>query len=278
MSLSSLQLDAFFETAKTLHFSKAAKNIGLTQSALSQRIAALEENLGAALFVRQSSGIRLTEPGEKLLRYCKIARELEQEIISPLRQGLTSKLTGVLRIAGFSTVLRSKVLPRLSPTLLQNPGIQIEILNREMRDLPLLLRSGNVDFIFTDAVIRKEGVVSHLFTEEEYVLIESKSKNMCEIYLDHDLEDQTTFQFLKFNRIPTQNIRRSFLDEIYSIIDAVELGLGKAVVPKHLIEGNKKLKIITGLKPLKISVYFHHLEQPYYSKLHQAVTDIFSQS
>lgn len=67
MSLSSLHLDAFFTAAQLLNFSQAAKQLHITQSALSQRIKALEEDLSLRLFVRKPRGVELSVAGERLL-------------------------------------------------------------------------------------------------------------------------------------------------------------------------------------------------------------------
>ena len=56
MGLSSLQLDAFFAAAKALNFSQAAEDLHITQSALSQRIKALEKDLDLTLFTRLPRG------------------------------------------------------------------------------------------------------------------------------------------------------------------------------------------------------------------------------
>ncbi len=84
MSLSSLHLDAFFAAAQSLNFSRAARDLHITQSALSQRVKALEEDLGLTLFVRLPRGVQLTEAGERLLRYCQARSSLESELIEHL--------------------------------------------------------------------------------------------------------------------------------------------------------------------------------------------------
>src|SRR5438876_936300 len=114
MSLSSSQLDAFVEVSRLKSFSKAAKSIHLTQSALSQRIAHLEEDLGTALFIRESAGLRLTTVGEELLQYCRNRASLEEECVSRIRNAHGDTMVGVVRIGAYSTVMRSIVLPSLS--------------------------------------------------------------------------------------------------------------------------------------------------------------------
>ena len=61
MKLNSSQLEAFSTIAKTLNFTRAAEQLHVTQSALSQRIAKLEGDLEATLFVRDRNALRLTD-------------------------------------------------------------------------------------------------------------------------------------------------------------------------------------------------------------------------
>ena len=60
-------IEDFVEVVRTRHFSKAAENLYITQSAVSFRIRQLEQGLGVNLFIRQRNNIQLTAPGERLL-------------------------------------------------------------------------------------------------------------------------------------------------------------------------------------------------------------------
>ena len=272
MSLSSNQLDAFSEIAKTGSFSKAAKNLALTQSALSQRIMNLEEELGTALLIRASTGIRTTAAGEELLRYCQSRANLETECLSLLKQTRPGALAGTIRIGGYSTVMRSLALPSLANLLARYPELRLEIVTKEMRDLPGLLRTGATDYIFVDHPLEKRELESHLLGYEEYVLIESRAaQGNRDVIFDHDAEDDTTFRFFETQEKPAKKPNRSFLDEIYGIIDGVALGLGRAVVPKHLIAVDKRVRTVSGLKTLLSPVYLACYQQSISTQLHQAV-------
>src|SRR5215204_5464509 len=107
MTLPAHQLDAFHAVAETGGFSRAAKRLGVTQPALSQRIQQLETELKRRLFVRSPSGVTVTEAGARLLRYCEVKRALESEVLDDLaveQQGMaTVDLSGTLRVAAFSS-------------------------------------------------------------------------------------------------------------------------------------------------------------------------------
>jgi hypothetical protein len=61
--------------------------------------------------------------------------------------------------------------------------------------------------------------------------------------------------------------RRSYMGEVYGIITGVEQGLGRAVMSRHLLRGNPKIKILKGYK--------RYFQQPYYSRLHAEVVRQF---
>jgi len=268
MSLSSAQLDALNELAKSKSFSRAAKNLALTQSALSQRIAKLEAELGTSLLIREPKGIRFTAAGEKLLRYCQLKASLEAACLADLHDPDSAALKGTIRVGGYSTLMRSVVLPALGPALSRNPQVTIELFTKEMAELTSLLRTGEADFVFMDKASESAGVESLFLGYEEYVLVGPKTKKPPDdLFLDHDQEDQTTFRFLALQRQKNQKVRRSFLDEIYGILDGVALGLGKAVVPLHLAEEDGRVLIARESTPMLVPVYLHYYRQPFYTEL-----------
>lgn len=276
LSLNSSQLDAFFACARHKSFTQAADRLHVTQSALSQRIKNLEEELGTTLFIRERSGIRLTESGEKLLRYCQTREHIESELIERIQSNDQNQLRGVVRIGGFSSVVRSVVLPALSNLLRTHPGIQLKLATHELHELPPLLKSGAIDFMILDEDFQQEGVRSHVLGEEKNVLIQKRGYNGPDVYLDHDEDDKTTVRYLK--RKSATGLTRRYLDDIYGIIDGVKLGLGRAVVPLHLVSKATEIEIVDSSKSLSAPVVLHYYEQPYYSKLHQAVLSALTEN
>jgi DNA-binding transcriptional LysR family regulator len=274
MGLSSLHLDAFYAAAKALNFSQAAKELHITQSALSQRIKSLEEELGLTLFVRMPRGVALTEAGTRLLRYCQARNSLEKELLEELTGTDSGGLGGQLRIGGFSSVVRSVLVPALSPLLRENPNVQAHFQNAEMRELPEMLLTGQVDFIVTDCEVHRADLISESLGEEEYVMVDSRDFPVPhEIYLDHDPEDRITAQFFAHNSKGVHSYKRSFMDETYAICDAAALGLGKAIVARHLIRGDDRLVIVDGYRSMFVPVMLHYLQHPFYTALQKRVLE-----
>lgn len=266
MSLSSLFLDAFYTCAQTAHFTKAAERLNITQSALSQRIKNLEEELGLTLFIRDRSGLRLTEAGERLLRYCQTKDSLEQEALSTMKARFNGSRRRHIRVGGYSSVMRSLILPKLK-VLMKDDSTSLKFTTREVHELPALFRSGEIDYMILDDVFHMEGVAHLRIGTEENVLVQKKNYKGPDIYLDHDEKDMTTVRFLK--KRSSSDLERIYLDDIYGIIDGVRLGFGKAVVPLHLIENDSNLEVVSERKSLHSPIVLHYYEQPFYTQLHQ---------
>ena len=274
MSLSSLQLDAFLTLAQNGNFSVAAGKLNITQSALSQRIQNLEDELESTLFVRDPKKLTLTPLGHELLRYCQSKAALEEEFLKKQKVS-ANELVGTARIAGFSTVVRSVILPALRNIALENSKLQFEFLTKEIRDLFPALEKGETDFIVTNEKLQRQGIEVHFLGFEVNVLVRSKNqKTTSDLFLDHDYEDATTNTFLQSQVKKIEKLRRSYFDEIYTIIDGVALGYGRAVVPAHLVNANKELEIVPEFRPLKTPVYLSYFTKSYYPALHQKIIDV----
>lgn len=272
MSLPSLQLDAFYALARAGHFTRAAERLHITQSALSQRIQNLERELETTLFIRDRQGARLTQEGLELLRYCQAKEGLESEFLSLLRSKTPRSLAGRIRLGGYSSVLHSLVVPALAPLLKRHESVRLYCLAREVYELPGLLQQGEVDFIVLDRRWEREGVASLLLGHENHVLVERKDYKGPEVYIDHDERDELTFRYFS-QRKKGWSGQRHFLDDIHGLIEGVRNGLGRAVLPRHLIEGDSELRIVDPTHVLRVPVYLHHFEQPFYSRLHAATIE-----
>jgi len=267
VKITSHQLEAFYQTAKTKSFSRAAEALAVTQSALSQRVANLESDLGVTLFIRDPAGPALTPAGELLLRHCQMTDSLEQELLGQLKSE-KGEPAGVLRVAAYSSVLRSVVVPALAPWLRANPKVSVQFKSYEMIELPEVLKTAEADFVIADHRFGKRGVAETVLGEEEYLVIESaKYAAPVDLFLDHDPDDTATADF--FGK--QGKYRRAYMGDVYGIITGVENGLGRAVMSRHLIEDNSKIKVVRGFKRHVREVVLHHWEQPYYSRLHTEV-------
>ncbi len=276
--LSQRKLEAFYSLSRTGSFSKAANELCLTQSALSQRIALLEESLGRKLFIREKNSVEHTHAGERLLRFCHIKYSLEDELLNDIALSDQSQLSGSLTIACFSSLMRSAVMPTLSPLLLENPGIQIDLKTRDLVELPKMLYQSKADFIISQSPLDRIGFNSVVIGHEINVLIESiNDRAVKDVYLDHNIGDHFNESFLRAQPdFSNKLIKRAFVGDIYGMIDGISLGLGRGVVPMHLLRDIKNIRQVGGSKSQDTPCLLHYSSSPCLSKLHLKVIELLT--
>ena len=104
-------VEAFLSVAQHHSFRKAAAELGVTPSAISQTVRVLEERVGAALFVRTTRSVGLTEAGERFLTRAKPAFE-ELVAASDVARDLGQRPSGLLRLSVPSAVVTRAVRAR----------------------------------------------------------------------------------------------------------------------------------------------------------------------
>jgi DNA-binding transcriptional LysR family regulator len=274
MNISREHAKAFLALTRKKSFSAASEALGITQAAFSIRIQRLEEELQHTLVVRNKSGATLTEAGTKFLAYCEMIESLESEFLDEFTQD-NQHLKGALRIGTFSTVGRSIVLPVFQNFLREHPQVHFSYMMKELRELPDLLMSSEMDFVFLDQPLQKEGIESILLGHEEYVFITSASQDTNQdIYLNHDEKDMMSFRYYEHLKTPVKQLKRKYLDEIYSVIDGVAEGWGVSILPEHLIKNDKRIKIVNPKKKLSSPVYLCFRSRPYYPKVLQTALEL----
>lgn len=132
-------LQAFVVVARERSFTRAAAQMGLSRSALSHAMLALEARLGVRLLTRTTRSVSTTEAGARLLD--TVAPRLE-EIEAELGQlsAMRDKPAGTVRITAHDHAIGTALWPRLMPLLKQYPDIHIEF---------------SVDYGFTDIAAQR---------------------------------------------------------------------------------------------------------------------------
>lgn len=120
------ELQIFLVVARERSFTKAAGKLGVSQSALSHAIKALEERLNIRLLTRTTRSVAPTEAGERIIA-CLEPRiaDLEQELASLLQ--LNGTTSGNIRLSAGEHAVQSLVWPKLKPFLKKYPQINVEL-------------------------------------------------------------------------------------------------------------------------------------------------------
>jgi DNA-binding transcriptional LysR family regulator len=138
------QLRYFVAVAETLNFGRAAARLHMSQPPLSRQIKAFETELGTALFVRTSRGVRLSAAGNALLAD---ARRLlrEADAIAAGAHALGRGEIGSVRL-GFISTASYNVLPRVLPDFhRRRPGVRLHLQEATSDAQTAMLREGELD-------------------------------------------------------------------------------------------------------------------------------------
>jgi len=253
------------EVAEAGSFSAAADSLNLTQSAVSQQIAALERETGTKLLDRNHGSVRLTDPGAALVTHadavlCRL-EEAERELadIAELRGGR-------LRMVSFPTAgatLVARAVPAFSK---KYPEIELELGEAEPEDSVPRLKAGEYDlalaYDFDNVPFEDDRDIELEFLLEERLQIA--------VPLDHPLAKRKSVRLEEFAEEiwacgvrPSscrQNVmewsrsagfepRIDFASDDYQVIQSlVAAGMGVALLPELLLTGRNP-----GIRVLDIS-------------------------
>ncbi|MGX0961829.1 DNA-binding transcriptional LysR family regulator [Bradyrhizobium japonicum] len=148
-------VEAFLRVAQYRSFRRAAAELGVTPSAISQAVRALEARVGAALFIRTTRSVGLTEAGARFLSRAKPAFE-ELVAASEVARDLGQRPTGLLRLTVPRAVVPILLEPLIASFCKAYPEVEVEIAaGEELVDLAAKGFDAGVrmgQFIATDMV------------------------------------------------------------------------------------------------------------------------------
>src|SRR5262245_26386334 len=258
MMIAQAQLPTFVVVAELLNLSAAARKLGITQTGATQRIKSLEQSLGVTLFTRSRSGMRLTEEGRRLWRYCTEVSNLEGQLFSGIK-GVGQTREVELCIVGPMSLLAGRVAPRYREIAHKWPSLNLRFVIDSNANRLNQLKRGTCDlaFVFPHEVGLE--LDSKIVKPVEYVLVATaqwKDRPLKEILeteklLAYHPGDTTGIDYLKAFRLLDRFKRSRFcVSENITLIRLLELGLGFGVLPKEiadpLIQENKLISLNQG--------------------------------
>jgi len=269
------KLRIFHAVAEAGSFTRAAKGLGLSQSAVSRQVGTLETLLGTILFRRHARGVLLTEQGEALFgTAAEVAEKIAQA--EALASSDKDTLSGELRVTT-TVAFGSTWLPqRIREFLEMYPDVSIE----------LLLDDGEIDLSMrqADCAIRlyrphQPGLIARKLTRVKYsvyaapMYLDRKGEPMSAEDLDlHDLviyganaptmlADVNWLIFTGANPAHPRKPRAK-INNIYGVLKAVESGLGIGSLPDYMVSAEANLvRILTNVPSPMFEAYFTYPEE-----------------
>lgn len=265
----------FFTVAEAGSFTRAGEDLGLSQSAVSRQISALERELRAPLFHRHARGLLLTEQGDLLFR---AARDMKMRLeTTRARLSETSERpSGLLKVT--TTVgLGSLWLTQRIPEFLDlYPDINVEMLLSN-EELDLAMREADVAIRLRqptqpDLIQRRLFTVHfHIYASPDYIKRFGEPKSLDDLD-NHRLlafgGDQPSYllgvHWLSTAGRDLRNPRtyRAIINNISGLKTAVENGAGIAVLPDYVTDQNNQLvQILRDIEMPALESYLVYAEE-----------------
>lgn len=148
MDIDPRRLRVLLAVARTGGVLAAADELGITASAVSQQLNKLEDETGHAMVVRTPKGSVLTPAG---LAVAEAGEEIERALsVARARIEGGARIAGVVRVGGFTSFVRTVLIPRLPEWRAQYPQLQIRIVEDDFPALMRLLRQRQLDAVVVE--------------------------------------------------------------------------------------------------------------------------------
>ena len=161
--------ETFLTVCQTMNFTAAARQLNITQPAVSQHIHFLEEQYHTSLFIYQNKQLFLTRSGEILRRHLLTMKNDEKAVMEELKNNITGIET--LSIGATMTIGEYAIVDKLAGFLIQHPEINIHLHYGNTLQLLKLLNSGQISMAIVEGNYPKEYYSHKKYSTEDYIAV-----------------------------------------------------------------------------------------------------------
>ena len=250
-------VEAFYWVASLKSISRAADKLFLTQSAMSSRIATLEDELGVLLLDRRDKQFKLTVAGARFLVYAQKLLELQREVKAEMGSG--TPLAVSMRIGAIESVLHSWLIPWLEKLRQDQPGLELEL---TVETTPILMdhiQRGTLDLVFAVLPASADGVRNRALPFMEMAFVGNPALHTKRKYRLDELAEMELLTFQKgsqphvtlldlFRQHQLEPKRVHAISSISAMLQLVQGGFGVALLPRVAVQrlaGVANLKLLS---------------------------------
>ena len=207
------QYKIFYEVAKAGNISKAAKELYISQPAISKSISKLEDSLGVSLFTRNSRGVQLTSEGELLFHHTESAFEALSRGENELKR-IKDFNIGHLRIGVSNTLCKYILLPYLKGFIEKYPHVKITIESQSTTHTIAMLEQQHIDLgLIAEPSSRKPLIFVPVMNIQDIFV--STKPYLDNLYL-RESRNTDNFQTGNILLLDRNNMTRKYIDEYLS--------------------------------------------------------------
>lgn len=218
----------FHTVAKCKNISGAARELYISQPAISKAIARLEQNLETTLFLRSSRGVKLTETGEVLFSQIDTAFRAiehgEEQLIRMQKLGI-----GHLSIGASATLCKYVLLPVLQRFMKENPHIEVSITCQSTYETLDALEKGAIDIGLIGNIEHSENLcfIPALEVQDIFVTTQTYLDNLKERHMNIEFDFRNLIKEATLILLNKENISRQYVEKFLS---------AENLIPAHVME------------------------------------------
>ena len=269
-------LRAFMRVAEYGNFSRAAKQIGVTQSNLSKQVAALEEHLDVRLLSRTTRRLKLTAEGVTYLRYARRILDYVEEAEGQVGRS-KSTASGLVRVGSPYAFAQRHLVERVGRLLDRYPRMKIEIAVSDLtpslieQEIDIAVRLGELS---GELVGKRIGTASRVAVASPGYLKrcgtpktpDDLARHECLVFTNPTIDRGWTFDWPDGRT--TINVSGSFRSNSAQLIkEACLAGRGIAVMPEWLFDqplrSGELVRVLRKFEPQGIPVSLVHTSRRY---------------
>ncbi len=244
----------FSAVARNGGITRAAEELNTVQSNVTQRVKALEAEIGTALFERHSRGMSLTGAGRRLLPYAQRMAALSREAVLATRDDGEPK--GPLAIGSMETTAAVRLPALLAEFHRRFPAVRLTLKTATTADLVAAVLDGALDGAFVAGPIEHADLTSTLAFREELVLVSAKRFNNLAALRAGTPESGPTALVFRTGCTYRQRLEQVFSDfgwpsaarfelgTLDGMIGCVAAGMGVTLLPRAVVERSDQRKEI----------------------------------
>jgi DNA-binding transcriptional LysR family regulator len=244
----------FSAVARTGGITRAAEELNTVQSNVTQRVKALEAEIGATLFERHSRGMTLTGAGRRLLPYAQRMAALSHEAVLAARDDGQPK--GPLAIGSMETTAAVRLPALLAEFHRRFPAVRLTLKTATTADLVAAVLDGALDGAFVAGPIEHADLASTLAFREELVLVSARRfSNIAALRAGTPESGPTALVFRTgctyrqrleqvFSDFGWPSAARFELGTLDGMIGCVAAGMGVTLLPRAVVERSDQRKEI----------------------------------
>lgn len=244
------QLRIFIEVAELGHVTRAAETLGMSQSAASAAIAALESSYQIKLFDRVGRGIRLTETGRIFLREARAVVDRASLARSVLEE-LAGYPAGLVAIAASHTIATYWLPRRLAAFHAANPRVRLNVVIRNTNEVETAVAEGEVNIGLVEGPTQHPALIRQLIDHDQVALVVASSQPPLPLDASGKLDLRAVNWVIRESGSGTRRgledlARREGLSlddlNIFLVLpsnevvrEAIEAGAGATIISRHVV-------------------------------------------